>query len=105
MNLSFVTALVLNAVATGLQYGFDIMDGSGLPGGTVYPALRRLERAGFVESRWESDEIAREAKRPRRRYYEISQEGSKALAEAMVRFPPLRGSLPQEALSAQPGEA
>ena len=28
-----------------------------------------------------------------------------ALAEAMGRFPPLRGSLPQEALPAQPGEA
>ena len=98
MNLSFVTALVLNAVATGHQYGFDIMDGSGLPGGTVYPALRRLERAGYVESRWESDEIAREAKRPRRRYYRMSKEGSKALSEAMVRFPPLRGSLSQEPL-------
>jgi PadR family transcriptional regulator PadR len=95
MNLSFVTALVLNAVASRLQYGFDIMDGSGLPGGTVYPALRRLERAGYVESSWESDDLARKAKRPRRRYYEISPIGSEALAEAMVRFPPLRASLPE----------
>ena len=92
MNLSFATAVVLDAVATGAGYGFDIMDRSGLPGGTVYPALRRLERAGYVASRWESEEIAREAKRPKRRYYEISDSGSEALAAATVRFPLLRHS-------------
>jgi DNA-binding PadR family transcriptional regulator len=90
MNLSFVGALVLNAVASGSRYGFDIMDSSGLPGGTVYPALRRLERAGFVTSSWEADEIAREAKRPRRRYYEITKTGEEVLQGALERFPLLR---------------
>ena len=90
MNLSFVAALVLDAVASGCRYGFDIMDASGLPGGTVYPALRRLERADFVTSRWEDEAIAREAKRPKRRYYEITEQGAEALEGAVARFPLLQ---------------
>ena len=45
MNLSFVTALVLNAVATGLQYGFDIMDGSFVPNFTLGPDIMRAVAA------------------------------------------------------------
>lgn len=90
MNLSFVAAIVLDAVASGSRYGFDIMDASGLPGGTVYPALRRLERAGFVTSSWEEETIARDAKRPRRRYYEITPTGQESLQGALERFPLLR---------------
>jgi DNA-binding PadR family transcriptional regulator len=94
MNLSYAAAVVLHAVSSGLRYGFDIMDASGLPGGTVYPALRRLERAGFVKSKWESLAIATKAKRPRRRYYEISKSGAAALANALKRYPLLRRPLP-----------
>ena len=90
MNLSLVAAIVLDSVASGSRYGFDIMDASGLPGGTVYPALRRLERAGFVTSRWEDGAIAKDAKRPRRRYYEITPPGRESLQRALERFPLLR---------------
>jgi DNA-binding PadR family transcriptional regulator len=101
-NLSFAAAAVLQAVAGGYRYGFDIMDASGLPGGTVYPALRRLERAGYVKSKWEADAVAKTAKRPRRRYYEISKTGNEALAAALKRFPLLRRPVAGESL---PGEA
>ncbi|MCG8469139.1 MAG: PadR family transcriptional regulator, partial [Gemmatimonadetes bacterium] len=42
-TLGITTIQVLHAVAVGRRYGFDIMDSTGLPSGTVYPALRRLE--------------------------------------------------------------
>jgi len=40
--LTYTTAVILQAVANGYLYGFDIIDITGVPGGTVYPALRRL---------------------------------------------------------------
>ena len=42
--------------------------------GTIYPALRRLEDEGLVRSRW-SERDGR-----RRRVYEVSSKGRKALA-------------------------
>jgi len=40
--------VILQSVRSGYLYGFDIIDITGLPGGTVYPALRRLEEAGYL---------------------------------------------------------
>ena len=51
--LTYATATILNAVSNGYLYGFDIVDMTGMPGGTVYPALRRLEEAGYLTSTWE----------------------------------------------------
>ena len=51
--ISFTMAVILRALDNGYQYGFDIMDATGLPSGTVYPALRRLEDAALVKSKWE----------------------------------------------------
>jgi DNA-binding PadR family transcriptional regulator len=86
LNLTYPTALVLRALSEGCGYGFDIMDASGLPSGTVYPALRRLERAGCVASRWEEGEAARREGRPARRYYRITGEGTALLTRARERF-------------------
>jgi hypothetical protein len=36
--LSYSVAIILKALDNGYQYGFDIMDVTGLPSGTVYPA-------------------------------------------------------------------
>ena len=78
-----VTALsVLQAIAGGVEYGFDIIDQTGLPSGTVYPALGRLERDGFVKSAWESEHDAHAEGRPARRYYKLTAPGVKALAES-----------------------
>ncbi|HEV2148922.1 MAG TPA: helix-turn-helix transcriptional regulator [Longimicrobiaceae bacterium] len=86
LNLTYPTALVLRALAEGFVYGFDVMDASGLPSGTVYPALRRLERAGCVASHWEEENAARREGRPARRYYEVTDEGRSLLARAHARF-------------------
>ena len=84
--ITLPTTLVLQAIADGVRYGFDIADRTGLQTGTVYPALRRLESLGFVRSSWESEKIARREQRPARRYYEITRTGSDALAVAAKRF-------------------
>jgi DNA-binding PadR family transcriptional regulator len=44
--MTYPTAAVLMAIRHGHRYGFDVMDATGLPDGTVYPILRRLERPG-----------------------------------------------------------
>ena len=93
VRLTLATGLVLQAVAQGRSYGFDIMDASGLPDGTVYPALRRLEKAGLLDSRWEDQEQAHADGRPVRRNYRLTAEGRVALAAAQERFPALRQML------------
>ena len=84
--LSFAAAAILQALDNGYQYGFDIMDVTGLPSGTVYPALRRLEDNGYVHSKWEKHSIAQEEARPPRKSYELTREGRDALADARSRF-------------------
>ena len=53
-SLSYAATVILQAISSGYLYGFDITDITGLPGGTVYPALRRLEESGYLTSKWES---------------------------------------------------
>jgi DNA-binding PadR family transcriptional regulator len=86
MPLTYVALFVLRAVANGHRFGFDIMDATGLPSGTVYPALRRLETSGLVSSAWEPDATARKANRPRRRNYQITKAGRAELAESEGKF-------------------
>jgi DNA-binding PadR family transcriptional regulator len=86
MTLSHAATAVLQAVANGHGHGFEIMAVSGLPSGTVYPALHRLSEEGWVKSRWEDPRIAREELRPPRKYYEITKAGEVALAAALVRY-------------------
>jgi DNA-binding PadR family transcriptional regulator len=82
-NLSVTALSVLQAVAHGYRYGFDIMDATGIPSGSVYPALNRLERSGFLSSRWEAADVAHDEKRPPRRYYKITAVGAEALQQAL----------------------
>jgi DNA-binding PadR family transcriptional regulator len=77
---------VLQAVANGYVYGFDVMDATGLPSGTVYPALRRMEAARLITSRWEDAAAAQRDQRPPRKYYAISKSGQLALADAVARY-------------------
>jgi PadR family transcriptional regulator PadR len=80
--------LLLAALEAGPLHGYAVMEalrsGSGgrvdLPTGTVYPALHRLERAGLVRSRW-STEGGR-----RRRSYELTAAGTRALAAERSRW-------------------
>jgi PadR family transcriptional regulator PadR len=95
--MSYQSALVLEALASGRHHGFDIMDATDLPSGTVYPILRRIEAEGLVRARWEREGVARREQRPPRRYYELTATGVARLGEARARFRAM------EALGAQMG--
>jgi DNA-binding PadR family transcriptional regulator len=71
--LKVVAALLADPTAD--RYGLQLMQDTGLPSGTLYPILVRLERAGWVESRWEDIDPAAEG-RPSRRYYRLTADGA-----------------------------
>ena len=86
------------------RYGFDVMEMCALPSGTAYPALRRLEKAGLLRSRWENASAAHEDGRPRRRTYELTPLGRDALPVAELKLEEARrllGAIPP----APPAEA
>ena len=87
--MTYPTAATLLAIRNGHRYGFDVMDATGLPDGTVYPILRRLERRGFLVGQWESETKARAEQRPARRYYRLTPAGEAVVDEAVARFPAL----------------
>ena len=82
-RMSAAAVSVLQAIADGVEYGFDVIERTGLPSGTVYPALSRLERDGYVRSAWENPDAAHRAGRPARRYYRITAPGTRALRETI----------------------
>ncbi len=86
VRLTHTTALILQALASGSRHGFQIMEVTGLPSGTVYPVLRRLERASAVASEWEDESVAREAGRRRRRVYSLNASGQALAEEARRRL-------------------
>jgi PadR family transcriptional regulator, regulatory protein PadR len=88
--LGFGTVAVLHAVAAGYAFGFDIVDATGLTAGSVYPALDRLEDLGLLRSSWEAAELARAEGRPPRRYFALTSEGARTLAEALHKHTTLR---------------
>ncbi len=84
--LSYTMALILQALDNGYRYGFEIMQITGLASGTIYPALRRLEDAALIKSKWEKQSVAVAEQRPARKYYEVTKPGREVLAEARSRF-------------------
>jgi PadR family transcriptional regulator PadR len=91
--------LLLALLATRPMYGYELVselrsrsrDVIDLPEGTVYPALRRLEREGLIAGRWVEATGA-----PRRRYYDITAVGQKSLDEgaaAWQRFAAAAGGI------------
>jgi len=97
--LGYATLQILQAIAAGYVYGFDIMDVTGLPSGTVYPILSKLEDSGFVKSRWEDARIAKREKRPARRTYVITGEGREAVKETLLKYKSLHRLVPRKAQS------
>jgi DNA-binding PadR family transcriptional regulator len=93
-KLTYTSALILCVIQAGCYYGFDIMETTGLPSGTVYPALRRLEEAGLVQSKWEKESKALAEQRPARKYYKLTVSGADTAAAATERYPLLRNMLP-----------
>lgn len=63
------------------KHGYEIAKETGLPGGTVYPLLARLEQSGIVVS--EREEVA-EAGHRRRTFYRLTPDGLEQAVDARV---------------------
>ncbi|MGK4001116.1 PadR family transcriptional regulator [Sorangium sp. So ce1036] len=80
-------AALLQALISGPGYGLDLIERVkaqtkgklSLGQGSVYPALRELEREGLVES-YEADPTPERGGRPRR-YYKLNALGAKVAME------------------------
>lgn len=74
--------LVLRTLARGPLHGYGIAgairdrsaDGLDIEFGSLYPALKRLELKGWIDSKWEISETNRRAK-----YYRLTPAGRKQL--------------------------
>ena len=88
-KLSHTAAMILQAIDAGNRYGLSIMDVTGLPSGTVYPALRRQERDHLVMSHWETGKAAEKEGRPARKFYRLTSLGEEALVASRKRYPHL----------------
>jgi PadR family transcriptional regulator, regulatory protein PadR len=86
LKLSYTAALVLQTISAGYNYGFDVMEITGLPSGTVYPALRRLEQQELIKSNWEREHSAFAEQRPARKYYRLTRQGKDTLARVLGRY-------------------
>jgi DNA-binding PadR family transcriptional regulator len=93
-KLSHTAALILQAIHAGHVYGFSVMERTGLPSGTVYPAMRRLERDSLIRSQWEVQSIADAGLRPPRKYYKLTRSGRTTLEVARKRYPLLVQLIP-----------
>ena len=90
--------LVLKSLQLGPMHGWGIADrveqGSqnvlGLNQGSLYPALYRLEKQGFVRSEWGMTEKSRRA-----RYYTITAAGRRQLAAERAEWERLSGAVNQ----------
>ena len=99
-KLSHTAALILQAISVGQGYGFSVMEMTGLPSGTVYPAMRRLERDELIRSEWEPQAIADAEQRPPRKYYKLTRAGKATLEASRKRYPLLTRLIPEPEVNA-----
>lgn len=95
-RLTHTSAMILQAIAAGFIYGYTVMEVTGLPSGTVYPALRRLEREQLIRSERERQSIADAELRPARKYYKLTRSGEAALEASRKRYPLLAKLAPTQ---------
>ncbi|MFD7710865.1 PadR family transcriptional regulator [Streptomyces sp. NPDC059785] len=87
-RMTLQTQLVLRALLEDpakQRYGLELCELAGLPSGTIYPILARLEQVGWVDSTWEDPAVHEKAGRPRRRFYRITRDGAEQAREALAR--------------------
>ncbi|GAA3276904.1 PadR family transcriptional regulator [Dactylosporangium vinaceum] len=81
------------------RYGLDVMRVTGMPSGTVYPILVRLQGLGWLQAHWEDIDPV-QAGRPARRWYRLTPEGVQSaraeLAAYQQRRGPRRGAVKPE---------
>ncbi len=83
MTSATIDVLSVLDASTELTWGLAIIKQSGRPAGSVYPILERLESAGWVTSSWEEND---DRTGPRRRYYELTKDGTAAARSAIAAF-------------------
>jgi PadR family transcriptional regulator PadR len=87
--------LTLMEDASGRHWGYELSKRSGVRSGVMYPILQRMLDEGWLVDGWEDQVHAGRAKRPPRRYYELTDAGKIALgamiteARRDARFRPL----------------
>jgi PadR family transcriptional regulator PadR len=82
-------ALVLKTLTFGPRHGYAIVrwlreqthDALSVEEGSVYPALYRMERDGWIESDWGTSELGRKAK-----FYQITEKGRRQLRAETKEF-------------------
>lgn len=82
-------ALVLKTLSSGPRHGYAIAtyiesateDAVLVEEGSLYPALYRLERRGWVEAEWGTSELGRRAK-----LYRLTRKGREQLAAETARW-------------------
>jgi PadR family transcriptional regulator PadR len=85
-RLTIPTLRVLAALLTdplGEHYGLELCRAAGLPSGSVYPILARLEGAGWLVGAWEEIDEQAEGRR-RRRYYRLTGTGLERARSALA---------------------
>ena len=90
--------LILRTIALEPQHGWAISERiqqiSGdvlrVQQGSLYPALHRLERRGWIKARWGTSENSRRAK-----YYELTQSGRRRLEAETEAWEKLAGAVAQ----------
>jgi len=88
-RMTLQTQLVLRAMLAdpaAERYGLQLCAETGLPSGTIYPIVARLEQLGWVESSWEDPSEHVAEGRPRRRYYRLTEEGAEQARDALARI-------------------
>ena len=93
-----VDLLILRTLSLGPQHGWGISeriqqtssDQLCIQQGSLYPALHRLERRGWIKARWGTSENNRRAK-----YYELSKTGHRQLERETASWHKLTAAMAQ----------
>jgi transcriptional regulator len=88
--------LILKVLTVGPNHGYGISqrlrqiskDVLRVQQGSLYPALHRLEKRGWLESGWRPAESGRQAK-----FYKLSAKGRKQLAEEELSWQRIAGAI------------
>lgn len=88
--------LILKTLAMGAMHGWGISqriqqvshDVLRVNQGSLYPALHRLEAAGWIESEWGASENNRQAK-----FYKLTRAGQKQLREETAQWQRMAGAV------------
>ncbi len=81
--------LVLKSLAGGRRHGYAVArwiedtagDALRIEEGSLYPALYRMEKRGWIEAEWDISELNRKAK-----FYRLTAEGRQRLAQETERW-------------------